>query len=245
MTFHVETVNYKIIKEAFESITRIVDEIVLTCDSEGIHLRSLDRSHITFITLELNKTLFDSYQCDTPEKIFLDAGEFMKILKKIKPKDTLLLDIDESSLLLTMNGDATRKFKIQFIDMEYDNPVPPQMNIPNNVRLPSSLLKEYVDNMADFSERLTFRLDQDYFKIFSSGQMGDAEIDYLHGENIREVVQSHFSVPKLQDILKASKFSEECELSIGEDMPLVLRMELITGDGYIEFLLAPRLEEDE
>ena len=65
-----------IFKNAFESISKIVDEITLTADSEGVHLRALDRSHITFITLELDKTLFDEYECDVPEKMAIDCDDF-------------------------------------------------------------------------------------------------------------------------------------------------------------------------
>ena len=51
MTFKIELINHKVIKNAFESISKIVNEITLTADKEGIHLRSLDKSHITFITI--------------------------------------------------------------------------------------------------------------------------------------------------------------------------------------------------
>jgi proliferating cell nuclear antigen len=214
----------------------------MTADEEGIHLRSLDKSHITFITLELKKSLFDTYECDIPEKIAVDCTEFHKILKKCKTNETLELSINEN-LNITMKGDATRKFKINFIDMEYDSPVPPQLDIPTTITIPSGLLKDYINDLADFDEKLTFMIDEDYFKIIADGQIGRGEVEYLHGENIKEFVSSHFSIPKLLDILKASKFSKECKLSVGDDMPLILRLELITGDGFLEYLLAPRLDE--
>lgn len=244
MTFKIESVNHSILKSAFESISLIVDGIALEFDSEALRLRALDRSHITFITMEIKKTFFDEYQCDKPERLFLDAEEFLKTLKKCKSKDILQFDIDEAGLTMIMRGDATRKFKIGFIDMEYDNPVPPQIDTPCNISIPSTLLETYIKDLKDYDEKLTFIVDEDYFKIMTEGQMGSAEIEYLHGENISEVVKSHFSIPKLLEILKASKFSEECKLGIGDDMPLILRLELVTGDGFIQYLLAPRLETE-
>ena len=245
MTFKIELNNHNILKQAFESITKIVDEIALEFDTEGMHLRALDRSHITFITLELDKTFFDEYQCDKPERLLLDAGDFLKALKKCKTNDILQFDIDDSSLTLIMKGDATRKFKIQFIDFEYDSPVPPTIDVPCNISIPSNLLETYIKDMSDFNEKLTFLVDQDYFKIIADGQTGSGEIEYLHGENINEIIKSHFSIPKLLEIMKASKFSEETKLGIGDDMPLILRMDLVTGDGHLEYLLAPRLEESD
>ena len=71
MTFKIELTNHRILKSAFESIEKIVDEITLVADSDGLHLNTLDKSHITFITLDLDKTFFDEYQCDVPELNFL------------------------------------------------------------------------------------------------------------------------------------------------------------------------------
>ena len=244
MTFKLELTDNGIIKNSFESISRIVDEITLTPDSEGLHLRALDRSHITFVTLDLDKTVFDEYQCDTPEQIAIDCKEFMDILKKMKTTDILRLSVDEGSLIITFEGDATRKFKIRFIDMEYDNPVPPKLDLPCKINIPSNLLKDYINDMEIFSDKLTFMIDENYFFIKGEGQSGDAEIKYLHGENILQVVESSFSVPKLKDILKASKFTNSCYVSLGDTMPLIITFELPTNDGRLEYLLAPRVEQD-
>lgn len=91
MAFKVELSNNSVIKNSFESISKIVDEITLTADSEGMHLRALDRSHITFITLDLDKTLFDEYECDVPEKMAIDCDDFYKLLKKCENNDMLKL----------------------------------------------------------------------------------------------------------------------------------------------------------
>ena len=68
---------------------------------------------------------------------------------------------------------------------------------------------------------------------------------YLHGENINEHVKSLFSLEKIREMLKADKFSEEAEIRLGSDMPLSLILNMVTGDGNLSFLLAPRLESDE
>ena len=46
-------------------------------------------------------------------------------------------------------------------------------------------------------------------------------------------------------MLKADKFSEEAEISLGNDMPLSLTLRMPTGEGKLSFLLAPKLEQDE
>ena len=233
-----------IFKNAFESISKIVDEVTITADSEALHLRCLDKSHITFIILELKKTVFDEYQCDAPEKMAIDCEDFNNILKKCKTNETLKLDIDDSNLIITFEGDARRKFKLPFIDLEYDNPVPPNIELPCKIRIPSTQLKTYISDMEFFSDKLDFIVDENYLKVAASGQKGEAEIEYLHGENILEVVKSGYSIPKLNEIMKAFKFSKECIVEIGNDMPLRISFILPTDDGTLEYLLAPRLEQD-
>ena len=68
MTFKLELSDNKIFKDAFSSIRKIIDEVIIECDSEGIRVNALDRSHITFVNMEFKAELFDEYLCDVPEK---------------------------------------------------------------------------------------------------------------------------------------------------------------------------------
>ncbi|MBQ2832356.1 proliferating cell nuclear antigen (pcna) [Methanobrevibacter sp.] len=243
MTFKATLTNNNIFKTAFESIAKIIDEVTLTADNEGIRLRALDRSHITFVSMDLDVDLFDEYQCDVPEKISIDATEFLQILKHGKTNDILRLSVDENNLIIIFDGDATRKFNIRFIDDEYETAVPPQIDHPINIKMPSDLLKDALNDMQLFSDKILFTIDQDYFKIHTQGTFGDGEVKYIHGENIQETCQAMFNTEKVSDIMRASKFSKEVTVSLGNDMPLKITFELITGDGRLTYLLAPRLEE--
>ena len=66
----------------------------------------------------------------------------------------------------------------------------------------------------------------------------------MHGENIGDYVTSQYSIEKLVELMKAKDFSETVKIGLGNDLPLRLTFELITGDGRIDYLLAPRIIED-
>ena len=178
--FKAELSDSSILKTSFDAISSIVDEVQIQTDSEGMRLDALDRSHITFVHLELKASLFDEYICDVPEKINIDTDEFMRVLKRSKSQDRVLMSVDE-----------------------------------------------------------------DYFIASADGEFGDASIKYLHGENIQSHEKALFSLDKIREMLKADKFSEEAEISLGTDMPLSLTLNMATGDGKLSFLLAPRLEQDD
>ena len=235
----------KILKDCFDTIATIIDELVLECDSEGIRLRALDRSHITFVGMELKASLFDEYTCDEPEKIVVDATELMKVMKRCKPSDILKLESEESQLILIFAGDSTRTFKISLIDTDYESAIPPKMDPPVTVNIPSGLLEDLLNDLLIFGETVVFTVDEDYFMCNGTGELGESSGQYLHGESVKEVVRSTFNIAKIKDMLKAKKLSSMVTLGIGDDMPLIVEFNINNGEGMLEFLLAPRLSEEE
>ena len=120
--FKAELSNPNILKTSFDAISSIVDEVQIQTDSEGFRLDALDRSHITFVHLELKSSLFDEFVCDEPEKINIDTDEFMKVLKRSKSTDRVIMSLDEGNFIITFEGEAKRTFKIRLIDIEYESP---------------------------------------------------------------------------------------------------------------------------
>ena len=140
--FKIELSDTSIFKAAFEAISAIVDEIVCVIDSEGFRVTAMDRSHISFLCLDLKPTVFDEFECTVPEKLNIDADEFMRILKRMKNSDVLKLSNDEGNLVIKFVGDADREFKLRLIDMEYEIPQPPHLEPPVTVNVPSNLVNE-------------------------------------------------------------------------------------------------------
>ena len=245
MSFKFKLENSKIFKNAFEAICLIVDELQLQIDSEGLRCSSLDRSHITFCNLELNKELFDEYECNGVEKINVDTLELMNVMKRLKPTDVLECSSDEGNIIFKFHGDATRIFRIRLIDIEYDKPEPPKIPINCEIEIPSNLLKDAVADVALYSDKLEFNIDDDYFILKSEDDFGEVEVKYLHGANIPEKAKSRYALDKIQSMLKSSKFSPTINIGLGNDKPLLLDFILPTGYGKLGFMLAPMLEEED
>lgn len=245
MSFKLELSDNSIFKEAFDSITAIVDEVICVVDSEGFRINAIDRSHIVFVTLDLKPTVFDSFESVQPERITIDTSEFMRILKRMKKQDILTLTNDEGNLIIKLSGDVDREFKIRLIDSDYEIPQPPAIEPPCLINVNSGLIKDCIGDMELFSDKLSFMIDEDYLRVITDGEFGDADVKYLHGADIYEVVRSMFSIEKLKQMMKASNFSNDVELALGNDMPLILNFVLPADDGKLSFLLAPRLETDE
>lgn len=243
--FKAELSDPNILKSSFDAISSIVDEVQLQTDSEGIRLDALDRSHITFVHLELKASLFDEYICDEPEKINMDTDEFMKVLKRCKSDDRVLMSLDESSFILTFEGEGKKTFKIRLIDMEYETPVPPDLTHPTKFDVPVTFLKDLISDIEIFSDKVALMVDSELFKASAEGDFGDANIEYIHGEKIDTEVKAIFSLEKIREMLKADKFSDVVTMELGTDMPLKLTFKMVSEDGVLRFLLAPRIEDDD
>ncbi|MEN6329213.1 MAG: proliferating cell nuclear antigen (pcna) [Methanobacteriaceae archaeon] len=234
-----------ILKTSFDAISSIVDEVQMQADEEGLRLDALDRSHITFVHLELKKNVFDEYQCKEPLKINVDTEELMKVLKRAKAEDMVELTTDEGNFIITFEGEARRTFKIRLIDIEYEAPSPPQLDYPTEFEIPFSLLKDSIQDIGIVSDKIALQIDEDKFKASAEGDFGDAQIEYLHGEKIQENAKSVFSLEKVKEMMKADKFSETAQIKLGNDMPLNLYLKMASDEGELSFLLAPRIESEE
>ena len=243
--FKAELSDSNILKTSFDAISSIVDEVQIQTDSEGFRLDALDRSHITFVHLELKSSLFDEFVCDEPEKINIDTDEFMKVLKRSKSTDRVIMSLDEGNFIITFEGEAKRTFKIRLIDIEYESPTPPQLNSPTKFEIPFNLLKDSIQDMDLFSDKITLMVDSEKFRASAEGEFGDANIEYIHGEKIDTEAKSVFSLEKIREMLKADKFSEMAIINLGTDIPLYLTLRRVDGEGELSFLLAPRIESED
>ena len=99
--------------------------------------------------------------------------------------------------------------------------------------------------MDIFSDKITLMVDQENFYASAEGEFGDANIEYLHGEKIDTKAKSIFSLEKIREMLKADKFSEIATICLGNDMPLTLSLKMVSEDGELSFLLAPRIESED
>jgi len=243
--FKAELSNPNILKTSFDAISSIVDEVQIQTDSEGIRLDALDRSHITFVHLELKSSLFDEFICDEPEKINIDTDEFVKVLKRSKSDDRVIISLDEGNFIITFEGEAKRTFKIRLIDIDQEPPSPPELDHPTQFEIPFTLLKDSIADIDIFSDKILLKVDSEYFRAEAEGEFGDANIEYLHGEKIETEAKSVFSLEKIREMLKADKFSDIAVIKLGNDMPLDLKLKMVSDDGELSFLLAPRIESED
>lgn len=232
-------------KAAFEAISTLINEGRIEIDDDGLKLEALDKSHITFVNLELNPEFFQEFDLDYPLQLNVDIEEFNKVLKRAKAEDTIILEVTDEQLILTFNGRAKRIFELNLIDMEYEPPSPPVIEYPVTIEVPTDLFKDGLTDAKLITEKVSLEADSDKFYIKGEGIPGKNQFEYLHGEQVTGSYGSIYNLDNLQKMLKADKFASIIQLSIGKDVPCKLLMTNATEDGSIQYLLAPRIESED
>lgn len=248
-------------RSAFEAIGKIVDEIQIQVTNEGWDVRALDNSHTTFVLFSLKPDFFEEYTYDGDLKLNVDMEEFQKVLKRIKKDEQVELEANSDSNELTITikranieDSAIRQFYINLIDLEYEQPKPPELEYPNRFEVGFKSFKNTVEDVQLYSSKITLEYDPEEERLISCGEgdFGRAQIkEPVHGQDKgSEAGKSTFDIEKISHLLKADKFSQSIFIQLGTDLPLTLEMQhqdILQDDpvASIKVLIAPRIESEE
>lgn len=239
----IESYNPSVFKDLFDTISHIINECKMEFHEDGLKINALDQSHIVFISVDLHYSFFDSYDVPAPETVIVDSNELINVLRRCGNTDTLEMMTDDSNLILTFKGDATKTFRIRLIDNDYDTPTPPAIDYNVNLKIPSNLIKDTLSDLKLFSDNYRISVDGDYFRMFNTGGFGDTETKYIHGANVTEYVEAGYAIDKTMDIFRLSKLSPEVQVKLGNNIPVTFTFPIGNRDGEVSFLLAPRIDE--
>lgn len=235
----------KLFYSCFDAIFSIVDEVKLKIDSEGLRINALDKGHTNFVHLSLKNTFFDEFQCDESLSLDIDLSELIKVLKLIK-SESIRLPSDEYNLIVVGEGETRSTFKIKLIDDLYDSPNPPLIEFPATVGIESKVFKGMVKKIAQFNDvGMNLIIDQDKMIVLGENEFNDTKVEYIHGDKVLGEYDSRIKINKVSDALKASDFSNDLYLSIGDGLPLKMIFKLISEEGELGFLIAPLVDKSE
>ena len=234
--------NIKNFKDVLMNTELFIDEVKFELDSEGMRFRGLDKSHVSFISVIIDSDYFTDFNIDVPCSCICDTNELVKVLKRAKNDDKLLLSFDDTDLELQfINGNVRRKFKIRQVDMVYDSPDKPQIRFPETFEVS---IKQFIESIKDaelYSDKVKLQTNDNQFSIISDGDLGDYKSNLELSENVRDC-SSVFSLEWLKKIFKTN-IGGDVKISMGDNMPLFLEFDDKLG-LRAEFLLAPRIEND-
>ncbi|WP_324735605.1 DNA polymerase sliding clamp [Thermococcus sp. SY098] len=230
--------------------SNLIDEAAFKVTEDGISMRAMDPSRVVLIDLNLPAGIFSKYEVDGEETIGVNMDHFKKILKRGKSKDILILKKGEENFLeVTLQGTATRTFRLPLIEVEELELELPELPFTAKAVVLGEVLKEAVKDASLVSDSLKFIAKENEFIMKAEGETNEVEIkltledEGLLDLEVQEETKSAYGISYLADMVKGIGKADEVIIQFGNDMPLQMDYP-VRDEGKLTFLLAPRVEEE-
>ncbi|MHA1332430.1 MAG: proliferating cell nuclear antigen (pcna) [Candidatus Hodarchaeales archaeon] len=239
------------LKDSLSAISDLIDEAVFQIKKDGIDMVATDRAVVAVVNFRLLPTAFTSYKCDKDVSAGLNLINFMQILKRAKPDDSLTLrfDPDAETFEVILEGESTRKFTLPIIDVsEQDLPDVNKLKFTAEVELSPVFLKDSIDDADLVSDSAFIEVSKDGLAIRAEGDSStvhsklEKSSPALKKLKATSLVTSRYSIEYLKKMLKAEKLADKVSASLGQDFPLKMDFD-VKDKMSLSFILAPRVEE--
>lgn len=232
-------------------------KILNTCNARGtkesFSIRGITGDHIMWVDLKLDKSIFQNSFCKDDSVIFgLKMDTFCKCLSMIN-HDYVDIFLNDADVLSLSSQDIC--YSIKLLDIEENELTDSKINSKNchiGLDIDYKLLTDSVHSISKLGENIQFkfllenndRILQLYGSdIIGSGyvNMRDKEGSGLQFNKFHESIFT-YNIKCIENIFKHN-FSNSINLLFTEQGVLKCRHE-IHPSSYLDFLLAPQIEED-
>lgn len=258
--FEARLVNCLVFKRVLEAIKELLNEASFDCSESGIQLQAMDTSHVSLVSLSLKSDGFDKYRCDRNLTMGMNLASMSKIFKCANNDDTVTIKAQDDADMVTFMFESKKQEKISDYEMKLMNLDQEHLGIPETdfscvIRMPSGEFARICRDLSQFGESLTISCTKEGVRFSTSGDIGNANIKIAQTNNfekeeesvtieLQEPVNLTFACNYLNHFTKASPLTNQVQLSLSDNVPLVVEY-AIPDLGHIRYYLAPKIEEDE
>lgn len=258
-------INGNLLRKLFESIKEMVSDVNLDCDDSGIHMQSMDSSHVALVSFKLADSLFDAYRCDINRTVGLKVETVCKVLKACGPMDTVVLRCDDDGDTLDIVIEHDKDEKMSHLSLKLMQIHQEALGVPDNefdtvVMMPSRELKNIAYHYDQLGiETVSIDVNKNEIRFLCKGDLGEGStvLKPTQGDNREECteilnckqpVTMSFALRYVKMFANASSLSLRVRVSLTDKQPLEVKFLLKDSDeslGYLRFFLAPKIEEDD
>jgi len=235
------------LKDAFESVSRLVHEIKLNVDENGFQSKSVDPANVAMAMLEISKDAFEEFELDESMTLGLDLDRMDDILSVASKDDDMLIRTEDGSKLeINVSG---FDYSISLLDPStiQQEPQVPDLDLPVDLVINGSKFRNAIRATEKISDYVILSAEDDRFTISAEGDSDSVSIPMSGEELVRmecsENSRSLFSLEYLSDMSKSIGKVSEANIRLGTDYPVKIKFKLYEG-VVLEYLLAPRIESE-
>jgi len=249
--FKAVTKDVKLLRDSIDTISQLIDDGLFKLKKEGIELMASDRAMVSFVDFKLKASSFDEYECDKDRTIGVNLLNLLTVLKRVNSNDKLTLNLDEkeNKLEVILEGDSKRKFAIPLIEIsKEDLPQIDKLEFNASADIRSDILEQGINDADIIADSVVIELSPDNLMMSAEGNSSKTELnlekgnDALFDLNVKEKVNSRYSLEYLKKMIKGSKLADKTRIMLGKDFPL--KIEFKGENANLSMILAPRVSEE-
>jgi proliferating cell nuclear antigen len=245
-----------ILKKIVEAIKDIVSNVNIDAGPNGISMQAMDPSHVALVNLNLKAEGFGDYRADKTFPLGIKLANLNKILKCASNDDIITLECEDEPSQLTLkfeNNIQSASFSLNLISLDSEQLQIPETTYSSRITMPTSDFSNICKQLHQLSESVTIKTTHKSIVFSVSGDIGSGSLERTNNPSdnvnqktvidVDEGVTNMFSLSILNYFNKAASLSDQVNLSLSENTPLVVEYK-IHQFGNLKFYLAPKLTEE-
>jgi proliferating cell nuclear antigen len=241
----------RLLREPISIISELVSEVSFKIDKDKVELVAMDPANVVMVVFKLLSSAFVEYEVAKDEIISLSLDNLNQVFRRIKPSDTLILELDEekSRLKVRLRGNTNRTFNLSLLNLEEKENKIPELKFPLKIETNSSVFENAIEDTSIVADSVAFIADKDKFLVKSEGNVSDAQVEMVTDEETDIKIEneaklsSKYSIEYLKKIVKGGKLADRVQIEFSKDYPLRIEYKLMDKLG-LSFILAPRVSND-
>jgi len=238
----------RLLKDSIGIISELVSEVTLKIDKNKIEIVAVDPANVVMIVFKLLSSAFIEYDVKKEANIAISLDNLKQVLRRVKPTDTLTLELDEDKnrLRILLKGDSHRTFNLSLINIEDREQKIPSLEFPVRIELNSQVLEDSIEDVGIVAESVSFSAAKEKFVIESEGNFSDANVELKKDEEtlinlVGDGTRAKYSVEYLKKIVKGGKLADKVVVQFDKDYPLKVDFTVLNKLS-LSFILAPRVD---
>ncbi len=238
------------LRDSITVISDLVNEARFKITKNAVELIAMDPANVAMVIFKLLSSCFSEYDVKEDAEIAINLNNLKQILKRAKPTDRIVIEIDkENKLLIQLQSNSLRTFSLPILELEEREQKIPELEFPVKIKMSSAILNESIEDADIVAESVSFIVDAEKFSVRAAGDLSKAHIEINKDSEtqicseVDGAVKSKYSIEYLKKMMNGSKLSKDVELFFNQDYPLKLDYK-VTDKVLLSFILAPRVEND-
>ena len=129
----------KYLKDSITIISDLVNEATFKITPDAIEMVAMDPANVAMVVFKLLSSAFTEYEVDSKVEIAINLNNLKQILRRAKPADMVVLQMENNRLKVQLKGTSTRTFSLPIIDIDEKEQKIPELKFPLSIETTSTL----------------------------------------------------------------------------------------------------------